>query len=189
MEIWTWLSLPRASERLVRFGDRARFFRHEADDRVSEVSVPNSSCKMNFSFPFSATDFDGDGRLDLVGVDHDEYDLRRIVVCLQTANGYVLLEKEKNPFYRGACTYGPKHNFLDWDSDGDVDQICLDDHDHLQFVEQLPNGSLASHLLPVPETQDYVAADFDGDGDIDLLLVVAGIAGWTWFDMICRCIV
>ena len=166
----------------MRFGDRARFFRHEADDRVSEVSVPNSSCKMNFSFPFSATDFDGDGRLDLVGVDHDEYDLRRIVVCLQTANGYVLLEKEKNPFYRGACTYGPKHNFLDWDSDGDVDQICLDDHDHLQFVEQLPNGSL-------PETQDYVAADFDGDGDIDLLLVVAGIAGWTWFDMICRCIV
>ena len=36
---------------------------------VSELrGGPNSSCPLNWSHPFSATDFDGDGQLDVVGM-------------------------------------------------------------------------------------------------------------------------
>eukprot|EP00435_Cladocopium_sp_Y103_P064097 s1055_g25.t1 len=192
--------LSRLPRRDPHWIDRARFFRHEANashrvsDRVSEVVAPNSSCELKWSRPFSATDFDGDGLVDLIGVyERDVEGHLQVRVCLQRDGKYVQLEQEKNPFYpaysdfldygpRRVCVYESKFSFLDWDSDGDVDQICLDNNDHLQFVEQLPNGSLVTHPLPVPETRDYEAADFDGDGDIDLLLAVAGIEGWKYYE-------
>ena len=131
-----------------------------------------------------------------MGVYEQDSGRLEVRVCLQRDGNYVQLEQEKNPFYpaylfldgpRRVCVDEAKFSFLDWDSDGDVDQICLDSNDHLQFVEQLANGSLMTHRLPVPETRDFEAADFDGDGDADLLLAVRGIegwkdrSGWKWF--------
>ena len=45
-----------------------RFFEHHANHSVSELRGPNSSCPLNWSHPFSVTDFDGDGQLDVVGM-------------------------------------------------------------------------------------------------------------------------
>ena len=46
-----------------------RFFEHNADHSVSELhGTPNISCPLNWHQPFSVTDFDGDGLLDIVGM-------------------------------------------------------------------------------------------------------------------------
>ena len=63
-----------------------RFFEHNADHSVSELhGTPNISCPLNWHHPFSVTDFDGDGLLDIVGDGTDTF----VLVCLQTSSGYV----------------------------------------------------------------------------------------------------
>ena len=63
-----------------------RFFEHNADHSVSELhGTPNISCPLNWNHPFSVTDFDGDGLLDIVGDGTDTF----VLVCLQTSSGYV----------------------------------------------------------------------------------------------------
>ena len=63
-----------------------RFFEHNADHSVSELhGTPNISCPLNWNHPFSVTDCDGDGLLDIVGDDTDTF----VLVCLQTSSGYV----------------------------------------------------------------------------------------------------
>ena len=79
---------------------RPRLFEHNADDSVTELDgSPNSSCPLNWSHPFSVADFDGDGQLDLVGMRGvDLLDLE-VLVCLQTAEGYVVM-KQAGFFFR-----------------------------------------------------------------------------------------
>ena len=65
---------------------KPRFFEHNADHSVSELhGTPNISCPLNWYHPFSVTDFDGDGLLDIVGDGTDTF----VLVCLQTSSGYV----------------------------------------------------------------------------------------------------
>ena len=202
-----------------------RFFEHNADHSVSELhGTPNISCPLNWHHPFSVTDFDGDGLLDIVGDGTDTF----VLVCLQTSSGYVarsqawfflLVENDdpkcfsmfqlflvwivhrhyldvqsfspmsfaalqgKNPFsgMSNLSIWSP--TFVDWDADGDVDLIYRDSHDRLQWREQLQNGTLSGpRPLLGHEARDYVAADFDGDGDIDLVIAPQGKEGWEYYE-------
>ena len=73
---------------------RPRFFEHNADDSVTELlGAPNSSCPLNWSHPFSVVDFDGDDRLDLVGMRGIDLMDLEVLVCLQTSEGYVVMKQ------------------------------------------------------------------------------------------------
>ena len=73
--------------------------------------------------------------------------------------------------------------FLDWDADGDVDLIFRGLDNRLLWQEHLQNGTL-SRALPLlgHDARDYVAADFDGDGDIDLVIAPEGKEGWEYYE-------
>ena len=71
-----------------------RFFEHHANHSVSELrGGPNSSCPVNWSHPFSVTDFDGDGRLDVVGMRGTDYIDLEVLVCLQSSDEYVVMNQ------------------------------------------------------------------------------------------------
>ena len=75
-----------------------RFFEHHANHSVSELrGGPNSSCPLNWSYPFSVTDFDGDGQLDVVGMrggmPETGYIDLEVLVCLQSSDGYAVMNQ------------------------------------------------------------------------------------------------
>ena len=71
-----------------------RFFEHQANHSVSELrGGPNSSCPLNWSHPFSVTDFDGDGQLDVVGMRGIDFIDLEVLVCLQSSDGYVVMNQ------------------------------------------------------------------------------------------------
>ena len=91
--------------------------------------------------------------------------------------------QERNPFARINNISSTRRTFLDWDADGDVDLIYQGTEDRLQWVEQLQDGTLSSpQHLPVPNILDYVAADFDEDGDIDLVIALQNLASWKYYE-------
>ena len=91
--------------------------------------------------------------------------------------------QERNPFARMYNISSTRPTFLDWDGDGDVDLIYQDTKHRLQWVEQLQDGALSSpQRLLVPENDDYVAADFDEDGDVDLVLALRNLASWKYYE-------
>ena len=93
----------------------------------------------------------------------------------------------KNPFPRVSNLSDWSPTFLDWDADGDVDLILgglgEDFDNRLFWREHLQNGTL-SRPLPLlgHDARDYVATDFDGDGDIDLVVAPEGKEGWEYYE-------
>ena len=91
--------------------------------------------------------------------------------------------QERNPFAQMSNISSARPTFLDWDADGDVDLIYQDAKQRLQWVEQLQDGTLNNpQHLPVPENLDYVAADFDQDGDVDLVIALRNPASWKYYE-------
>ena len=91
--------------------------------------------------------------------------------------------QERNPFARINIISSTRPTFLDWDADGDVDLIYQGTEHRLQWVEQLQDGTLSSpQHLPVPNILDYVAADFDEDGDIDLVIALQNLESWKYYE-------
>ena len=91
----------------------------------------------------------------------------------------------KNPFsgWYNLSRWSHMPTFLDWDADGDVDLIYRDFRKRLHWIEQLQNGTLSRpRPLLGHDARDYVAADFDGDGDIDLVIAPEGKEGWEYYE-------
>eukprot|EP00435_Cladocopium_sp_Y103_P022662 s3464_g5.t1 len=165
-----------------------RYFLHLPDDTVTELNgPPNSSCPIDWGRHFSVADFDGDGKKDLVGFGELVGLGYLVVVCLQTSSGFVVVEPEKIPFnYPPRCPQCLSNlsyywvdgllgfpSFLDWDGDGDMD---------VYFYEQLSNGTVFAHPLPLPSAHDFSAADFDGDGDVDIMIVPLNSDSCLYFE-------
>eukprot|EP00435_Cladocopium_sp_Y103_P021450 s1407_g5.t1 len=160
--------------------DKNRYFVHLPDNTVTELNgPPNNSCPINWGLHFSVVDFDGDGKKDLLGFGN------LVVVCLQTSSGFVVIEPEEIPFnyfpnchqclsnesfyWMGGLLGFP--SFLDWDGDGDIDVLRLNLAEKVYLYEQLSNGTVFAHPLPLPSARDFSAADFDGDGDVDIMII------------------
>ena len=104
-------------------------------------------------------------------------------IWFQTNKGVTKHLQERNPFARMSNISSARPTFLDWDADGDVDLIYQDRQQKLQWVEQFQNGTLNNpQRLPVPENFDYVAADFDQDGDVDLVVAVQNVERWKYYE-------
>jgi len=128
-------------------------------------------------------DWDGDGHLDLIVGDASGgvfYYQRELNQSLTLKTG------SDNPF-RGINATDPEHSFnstpcsrpeaVDWDGDGDLDLILAGDLIAIRYFERLDNNTLVELTGSNNPFQgidisgsDPVAVDWDGDGDLDLLL-------------------
>ena len=48
--------------------------------------------------------------------------------------------------------------------------------------EQLSNGTVFAYPLPLPSARDFSAADFDGDGDIDIMIIPPNSDSCLYFE-------
>ena len=46
----------------------------------------------------------------------------------------------------------------------------------------MPNGTVFAHPLPLPSARDFAAADFDGDGDVDILIIPPNSDNCLYFE-------
>ena len=50
------------------------------------------------------------------------------------------------------------------------------------MYEQLSNGTVFAHPLPLPSARDFSAGDFDGDGDVDIMIIPLNSNGCLYFE-------
>ncbi|CAE8640100.1 unnamed protein product [Polarella glacialis] len=169
---------------------RVQFFERTAD--ASLVERPGSSNPFvsidvgRSAHPF-AVDWDGDGDIDLlVGKNglHPMTDLAsnpdgRIQFFERTANAS-LIERtgSSNPFDGIVVGWNAAPCVVDWDEDGDIDLLVGSQDGRIYFFERTANASLIERTgssnpfdgIDVGFDATQFAADWDGDGDIDLLV-------------------
>ena len=126
-------------------------------------------------------DIDGDGDLDVLHTNGDSLD----TASLKPYHAVRWLENEgRFPFTSHEITQLPgafKAVAADIDGDGDLDIAAtafplgtnfqeISSFDHLVVLEQTAPGQFARHSLHAPHGGvSLAAADFDGDGDVDLI--------------------
>ena len=158
----------------------SRFFEHESNGMVRELlaaPLSNSACPIDWRQRVSVADFDGDGKLDFIGfadvgfVEVLKENFWLPVVCVQRSAEFVPVAVAESPFSSELFYWTGSPSFVDWDGDGDIDFLRIDEDSRGLFLkEQLSDGSWASQRLPVPTCRGFAAADFDRDGDVDLLI-------------------
>ncbi|CAK9077617.1 Copia protein [Durusdinium trenchii] len=138
-------------------------------------------------------DVDGDGDLDVVLGD---YFSRDIQYAQQQDGQFIWLPDSRNPFYEVVQQIKDKvlcWSMVDWDRDGDLDVLAPQTYEdgknmqlasHMRLFEQVSDGSNSSFLevvgsrnpfdgLSIDMTAECPSLiDLDGDGDLDLVLML-----------------
>ncbi|CAE8723890.1 unnamed protein product [Polarella glacialis] len=156
---------------------RIQLFERSADAALIErtgSSNPFDGIDVGYASQ-SAADWDGDGDIDLLVGNSDG----RVQFFERTANAS-LIERtgSSNPcdsidVGRNAAPFA-----VDWDEDGDIDLLAGNQDGRIQFFERSADASLVERTgssnpfvgIDVGWNAQPFAVDWDGDGDIDLLV-------------------
>ena len=145
-------------------GSRPEFRPKEIDDRHGTINVP-------------VADLNGDGRPDFVALISQEHET--VVAFLNTGDGF----RKETVWAAPHPAYGSSGiELVDMDGDGDLDVLytngdAVDNNllrpDHgVQWLENRGGFPFVHHpLAPMYGAHRAVAADFDGDGDLDVVAV------------------
>lgn len=123
-------------------------------------------------------DWDSDGDLDLLVGGEVGSGVGEIKFFERVATeSFVERFGESSPF-QNVTTSGPGISVVDWDMDGDLDLLVGNYPGTIQYFERLSSGSLAErlgadnpfHNLQLGPGAFPCATDWDGDGDVDLLV-------------------
>ena len=60
--------------------------------------------------------------------------------------------------------------------------IVISAPSQVYLYEQLSNRTVFAHPLPLPSARDFSAADFDGDGDVDIMIIPPNSNGCLYFE-------
>ncbi|MGB7329227.1 MAG: VCBS repeat-containing protein [Rubripirellula sp.] len=139
-----------------------QFTINQIDDRNGAIHVP-------------PIDFNGDGHLDFIALLSQEHE--RVEVFLNDGKGNFnneLLWAAPNPAYGSSGI-----ELVDMDGDKDIDLLYVNGdsfdrgakaHHSVQWLENVDGKSFAHHhVCNMPGAMDATAADFDGDGDMDIV--------------------
>ncbi|CAE8717992.1 unnamed protein product, partial [Polarella glacialis] len=164
---------------------RIQFFERSADASLIEQTGNSKSYDGKFdgsnAQPF-AVDWDGDGDIDLlVAIWDGRRFLGRIQFFERSADAS-LIERtgSSNPFDGIIDILGGyvSPSAVDWDGDGDIDLLVGNRDGRIQFFERNADASLVQRTgssnpfdgIDVGTYAAPCAVDWDGDGDIDLLV-------------------
>ncbi len=153
-----------------------------------QVTNPFNLTPIPAFVPSTFADLDGDGDTDmLVNLPPEEYDQPSVFFYLEnigTPEVPNFAVAQVNPFGLGENTFAIIPRFADLDSDGDQDLMACDEYGFFYFYEN--TGSVVNPTFATPVFNPFnltdVAyagtpnfADFDNDGDLDLLSGESGI--------------
>ncbi|CAE8677702.1 unnamed protein product [Polarella glacialis] len=157
---------------------RIQFFERTADASLIErtgSSNPFDGIDVGWNAAPCVVDWDGDGDIDLLVGNSDG----RIEFFERSANAS-LIERtgSSNPFDGIDVGWNAAQFAVDWDEDGDIDLLVGSQDGRIYFFERTANASLIERTgssnpfdgIDVGYDAAQFAVDWDGDGDIDLLV-------------------